>query len=454
MPDKTQQDYSERAPLLNRTSEGPELKRYLTVVRRRIWVIVAVFVIVATIGILSTFKATPLYEASARILIEKQSPQVVNFQDSGQLQAADNDYYQTQQQLVKSRTVLETAAGQPAVQALLEGKGEGEGRGGLMGLVGEARRTAAAVLGIAPTAPPALWQRLGNMVEVNQLPGTHLLTINVKDTDPDRAAALSNAVADAFVQHHLDRKLASSNDAFQFLQAQKLQQEQKLQDAEDALQEFRERVKVVSLDVNQGDNPVLARLRRLQEQLTEAQLQRIDLEARAKVVHRVMDEGLDAAQLAAADQQQPAAEAQPAVEGAGTMPAAPPGEQVDAAAEPPADEPPVADAATTDAGPRPTDSDQAAPQVAAAGPAVPPGEQSVFALPEVRDDEAITSLRAQVLEAQKEGARLFDTYGPEHPQYPRRPPEDRHARAATGRRAPARGRLHGQRARDADQPGG
>ncbi len=51
---------------------------------------------------------------------------MVNFQDAGQVQAADNDYYQTQQELVKSRTVLEAAAGQPAVKAMLEGKGEGE----------------------------------------------------------------------------------------------------------------------------------------------------------------------------------------------------------------------------------------------------------------------------------------------------------------------------------------
>jgi succinoglycan biosynthesis transport protein ExoP len=179
----------------------------------------------------------------------------------------------------------------------------------------------------------------------------------VRDPDPQRAAALANAVADAFVQHHLDRKLASSNDAFQFLQAQKVQQEQKLQQAQDALQSFRERVKVVSLDVNQADNPVLARLRRLQQQLTDVQLQRIDLQARAQVVHRVMDKGLDAGQIAA----------------------------------------------------------QAAQ--AGADAAAPAEQQSVFALPEVRDDAAISSLRAQLLDAQKEGARLVDTYGPEHPQY-------------------------------------
>ncbi len=432
MPDTTQQAYNERAALMERNTDAPELKRYLSVARRRIWVIVAVFVIVATIGILSAFKATPVYEASARILIEKQTPQVVNFPDPGQVQSADSDYYQTQQQLVKSRTVLETAANQPAVKALLEGKGEGDSGGGLSGLVSEARRTVSAVLGVSPSAPPSLWERLGQMVEVTQVRGTHLLAINVKDTDPDRAAALANAVADAFVQHNVDRKLASSNDAFQFLQAQKKQQEIKVQQAEDALQQFRERVKVVSLDVKQDDNPVLTRLRRLQEQLTEAQLQRIDLESRAKVVHRVMDEGLSAAQLAAAatasDQPADAAPAAqstdaapdatpPAADAVAAAPLAPAATETQTAQAPVADtQPPETPATDAPA----TDTPAADTKLAAAPIAVgsaPPTEQAVFALPEVRDDAAISSLRAQILEAQKEGARLFDTYGPEHPQY-------------------------------------
>jgi len=320
-------------------SDGPELKHYLAVIRRRIWVILTAFVIVATLGILAAFKATPVYEASARILIEKQSPRLMNFDDVLQLQGADNDYYLTQQELVTSRTVLEKALQQPGVRALLEGKGEGAGRRGVAALVAEVKRTVSAVLGVAPSAPPELWERLRQMVEVTQVRGTHLLAVNVRDADPARAATLANAVANAFVQHHLERKLANSNEAFQFLQAQKAEQEKKLNEAENALQEFRERVKVVSLDVTEQDNPVLVRLRRLNEQLTEVQLQRIELESRAEVVRRVMRQGVASA------------------------------------------------------------------------------DESAFSLPEVRADANISNLRAQLLEAQEAGAALFDTYGPEHPQY-------------------------------------
>jgi len=271
----------------------------------------------------------------------------MKFDEAAQSPGADSEYYQTQQELVKSRPVLEMAARQPGVPALLEGKGEAAGRGGVMELLGEARRTVAAVLGIAPAAPLELWERLRDMVEVDQVRGAHLISVTVRDPDPARAAALANAVANAFVQQCLDRKLASSNDVFQVLTNQKQQQEQKLQAAEDALQQFRERVKVVSLDVSQGDNPVLVRLKKLNEQLTDAQLQRIDLESRAQVVRRVMAKGAN--------------------------------------------------------------SDD--------GAADPSGDDPAFSLPEVRADATITDLRAQLLDAQKDGARLFETYGPEHPQY-------------------------------------
>ncbi len=269
----------------------PELKHYLGVFRRRIWMILTAFIVVATLGAVHAFKATPIYEAQARILIEKQGPRLMSFEDVVQMPSADRDYYKTQEELATSRAVLERAIEVPGVRELLEGKGQGGGGGGLSSLVGEIKRTISAVLATTPTSPPELWERLREIVEVEQMRDTHLLLVRVVGAEPARAAALANAVARAFEQYHVARKQESSSDAFSFLEEQKEEQEQKVFQAENALQEFREQTKVVSLDVADKSNPVLVRLNRLNGKLTEAQLRRIELGAQFLVVQDALDAG-------------------------------------------------------------------------------------------------------------------------------------------------------------------
>ena len=129
----------------------PEIKRHLNVLRRRIWVLVTCFVIIVSVGVVHAFRLTPIYRAEARILIEKRSPRVMEFDDVVQLQASDQQYFGTQLELLKSRAVLEQAIEQPGMRELFETKGSDGGRPSLMG---EVRRTVSAVLGNPPAAPP------------------------------------------------------------------------------------------------------------------------------------------------------------------------------------------------------------------------------------------------------------------------------------------------------------
>jgi len=267
----------------------PELKHYIGILRRRIWVVITTFVIIVTLATVYTFKATPIYQAAAKILIEKQAPRLMNVEDVMQSQASDRDYYRTQKELVRSRTVLERALEQRQVAELPEVTGQGSSRPSLLGgILGELRRTISAVLGGEPAAPPEPWERLRSHLKVEQVRDTHLLLVKAESEDPVQAATLATAVAQAFEQYHLDRKLATSGEALKVLRLETTKQEEKLGDAEKALQKFREQAQVVSLDVADKTNPVLVRLGRLNDQLTEAQLQRIELEAQFEVVKQAL----------------------------------------------------------------------------------------------------------------------------------------------------------------------
>ncbi len=263
------------------SQHSPELRHYLVVLRRRVWALATVFVIVVTLGIVHAFKSPPVYQADAEIAIEKQAARVMDFQDVVQLEASDRPYYETQAALVRSRAVLEKALEKPRMKELFETADRSRVR---PSLPAEIKATVAALLGTPPSRPPEPWERLRDTVSVEQVRDTHLLLVSATSSDPVRAALIANAVAQAFREHHVEGKMAANYEAFNLLRTQAKDQEQKVVESENALQQFREQVKIVSLDVADANSPQLARLGKLSQDLTDAQTARIALEAELKVV--------------------------------------------------------------------------------------------------------------------------------------------------------------------------
>ena len=61
-------------------------------------------VVVLSVAI-HTFSATPIYQGSARIVIEKENPNLVSIQEVMAVDATGSDYYQTQYKIIESRAV-------------------------------------------------------------------------------------------------------------------------------------------------------------------------------------------------------------------------------------------------------------------------------------------------------------------------------------------------------------
>ena len=57
------------------------LKEYLRLFFKHRWLIAAVFIVTAVTGTIWTFLQTPIYQASATVLIEPELPKVLNIQE-------------------------------------------------------------------------------------------------------------------------------------------------------------------------------------------------------------------------------------------------------------------------------------------------------------------------------------------------------------------------------------
>ncbi|MBA4388060.1 MAG: hypothetical protein C0404_08775 [Verrucomicrobia bacterium] len=269
------------------------LRYYVEILRRRIWVVIAALVIVVTIGAVNVFRSPKVYRAVAKVMVERQVPKIMKFE--GLLEDSrgwDPDFYKTQSELICSRAVLDKAASKPEIASIFAGK---SGAGEQPSVTEETKRTLLAALGASPVPPPETWEKLRGMVSAQQIIDTHFILIRAEGGVPEQTALVANAVAGAYEQYYLLRKTEIYGDAFVFLQKEKAKEEGALVKAEKALQEYRENAKSVAMpEKSEKDQPVMAKLNELNSQLTQTQLQRLDLQSKLSVVQDIIASTNDA----------------------------------------------------------------------------------------------------------------------------------------------------------------
>ena len=85
-------------------NEQINLQDYLRIIRKHRWAILTVFAVVFVSVVIFTFTATPIYQATARLIIEKDDPKVVSVEEVMSVDSSGLDYYQTQYKIIESRT--------------------------------------------------------------------------------------------------------------------------------------------------------------------------------------------------------------------------------------------------------------------------------------------------------------------------------------------------------------
>ncbi len=85
------------------------LQDYITIIRRRRWVILTFFIVVTTVVTVWTYLQTPVYRATTTVLIDQETPDVLAAKDGLSLGSPGyvsyREYYQTQLEIIKSRAI-------------------------------------------------------------------------------------------------------------------------------------------------------------------------------------------------------------------------------------------------------------------------------------------------------------------------------------------------------------
>jgi polysaccharide biosynthesis transport protein len=256
----------------------------LAVVFKHLRLIAAVFAIVVSIAMLESYSATPMYRATARIVIQDERSTAI-----GNLNANDPTYWQdpepyfnTQYRILQSRglarRVIKNLPPPPPVQPSNFSR--------VMSLPRQLiSRLRSKPVPAEPEAPSkdetaaesaAIGAFLGG-VEIVPTKGTRLVEIVYSSADPEYSAKAANTLATEYVQANLDSKLGNTNSTLDWLKEELEKQRKKVEGAEAAMATYQEGQNAMSL--SEGQNIVIARLNSLNEAVTRAKTSRLQKEA-------------------------------------------------------------------------------------------------------------------------------------------------------------------------------
>lgn len=231
------------------------------VIVKRKWVILAVLAIVMITGLVITLMATPMYRATISLKIERDAPKIMDFKGAPMMpqEYGDIDFYRTQYELLKSRSLAERvvrqldlkqrAAAEPP-KAAPWWSTWWHGLVGRDGAKDEAEAEAAADAARDPDA--AAVKAFMAAMTVEPVRNSRLVRVLFDSPDRRLAADALNALAQNFIALNLERRYDASSYAKTFLEEKLAQTKAKLEESERALVDFQRAQAIINVDERQN----------------------------------------------------------------------------------------------------------------------------------------------------------------------------------------------------------
>jgi capsular exopolysaccharide synthesis family protein len=204
------------------------LKDYVAILRERVWYIIIAFVLTMAAVAIYTFTRTPIYESVATVEIFRRNPTVMKVQEVMDSEVRSAEDLNTQVNILKSGNIVQRVADK------LKGN--------------DLKRFLAPYLKDGSEEQPDILKILDDNRQI--VPKRLSLVIDVQYRHPDRelAAKIANLFADEYIVYTTHTRVDESLKAVEELEGRAVEQRKKVDDMARALQAYREKNNLVSLD--------------------------------------------------------------------------------------------------------------------------------------------------------------------------------------------------------------
>ena len=283
---------------------------YWQVVKKHRWLIAVSFLATVLITAFSVLRQAPFYTAETALLIERRQPQVLGIQGvmPEGYEWDEYDYYRTQYEILKSESLAAQVIQEQGLHYDPAFVGKKQAPGLLadwrakfsqlwtgvssqeaqpdLALVSSPEFASDAVLDldlVDDQGPaPDLIGTYTAMLQVKPVRRTRLVKVAFQTPDPDLSARLANAHAETYIRRGMQLRTQAGGEAERFLEEKLVELKERLEKSEASLNTYRRDKQIISLD--DKENIVVERLADLNRRLTEAEAERIGLEAEVRLI--------------------------------------------------------------------------------------------------------------------------------------------------------------------------
>lgn len=242
-----------------------------TIVKRKLTILCTTALIFTLIAV-HTFRAKPIYESVVRLQIDPSRSSNLGLEDviNGKTGTQDSDVaLQTEVRLIQSDAVCTRVINAMGLMHRPE-----FGRQAASANVKELRE-------LTPANRQAILGAFQHALTVRIITNTNLVEVRYRSTDPQLATDIVNTVAEQYMQRNFQAHYDSAVQVSTWLEKQMEELQGRAVEAQQKLADFQKQHNILGADEN--DNTVTDKLRLLNQQLTEAEADRIVKEARHRM---------------------------------------------------------------------------------------------------------------------------------------------------------------------------
>jgi succinoglycan biosynthesis transport protein ExoP len=242
----------------------PHLLDYVIILRKHQWLVLTFLLTVVTVVTIASFKMKPVYEAAARVEVDRDTQTVVPFNDTNEYSAFEDteNYIETQTKILQSETLALNT-----IKSLdLERYPEFGGRTGAEG--GAARNL---------SARPAILGAFLGRLSVKRVPSSRLIEVQFEAESPQLAAQVVNTHLHNYIEANFRSKYDATMQASNWLSAELEELRIKVEKSEDARIAYERENQIWQIDEKQ--DITTQKLADLSKAVTEAQTDQAQKEA-------------------------------------------------------------------------------------------------------------------------------------------------------------------------------
>jgi len=246
---------------------GLNLRDFINTLSRHKLLLIGFTLGTLLLALILTLMMDPVYRASSTVQIERNAKKVINIDMLNTLESrSDKDFYETQRQLIQSRTLARRVINQLNLESSVPSTGLAAKFKAMLGVQSNHLNNASAV-------ETAFLEGLS----VTPVSNSQLIQINYESTKPRLAADITNAVTKTFVRMNLERRFDTASYSKEFLSSSLNKTKKDLEISERQLNNYATKHGII-LAADGGDSN-LHSLKKMAEELVTAEKERIEAES-------------------------------------------------------------------------------------------------------------------------------------------------------------------------------